>query len=96
MRRLWKPQDADQMDLEDKPEAACQLAAAQPFLVTVLTGHDARLRRAVAAAPTCLAQRGRGAQTWLLGTSMVAVASSLVLRYSLGGGGRCSEGPSHS
>lgn len=56
------------MDLQDKPQAACQLAPAQPFLVTPLTVSHLRPGKSVAeahvsaAAPTRLARAGQGPQ----------------------------------
>lgn len=62
------------------PEAACQLAPAQPFLVIPLTVSHLRPGQTVttagisAAAPTCLAWPGQGAQAQLSGKPTAATA----------------------
>lgn len=72
------------------PEAACQLAPAQPFLVIPLTvshlrpGQTVTTARVSAAAPTCLAWPGQGAQAQLSGSPQLPRLDPLAPRYSLG------------
>lgn len=84
---------SDQIDLQDKPKAACQLAPSQVFLVTTLAGSDPQPGQTVStAAPTRLARLGQGVQARLSGRSRVDVASPQFPGTALGRPG----GPSHS